>query len=145
MKTTPVSNKMWSFKPYAQLGQGAFTVLLLAGVAAAQVPDLEREAPDLQARRAEYSQRKFGSSAEPRIKAWEQVRAMHPVSFQTPTAALTLQAAADHRTNSAAPSGVAGAFQVNAVIPAGVTPGSAVPMVLKVGSVASPVVYVAIR
>jgi photosystem II stability/assembly factor-like uncharacterized protein len=100
MKTTPVSKKTWSFKPYAQLGQRAFTVLLLAGVAAAQVPDLEREAPDLQARRAEYSQRKFGSSAEPRIKAWEQVRAMHPVSFQAPPGALTLQAAADHWTNS---------------------------------------------
>jgi uncharacterized protein (TIGR03437 family) len=45
----------------------------------------------------------------------------------------------------AAPSGVAGAFQVNAVVPPGVTPGSAVPVVLNVGGVSSPAVYVAIR
>src|SRR5258708_34310148 len=99
---------MLNLKPRASLGrrrmvtlppQFALTVLLLAGVADAQVPDLERETPDLQARRAEYAQRKFGSSAEARIKAWEQVRSMHPVSFQAPPGARTLHAPADHWTN----------------------------------------------
>jgi uncharacterized protein (TIGR03437 family) len=45
----------------------------------------------------------------------------------------------------AAPQGVAGAFQVNVQIPAGVNPGSAVPVILKVGGVASPVVFMAIK
>jgi uncharacterized protein (TIGR03437 family) len=45
----------------------------------------------------------------------------------------------------AAPSAVAGAFQVNVQIPAGVVPGAAVPVVLKVGAVSSPVVYLAVK
>ena len=36
-----------------------------------------------------------------------------------------------------APQAVAGVTQINAVVPAGVTPGSAVPVVVKVGNVAS--------
>src|SRR5260370_30438622 len=98
---------MPNLKPRASLGRRritlpthcALTVLLLAGVAAAQVPDLERETPDLQARRAEHSQRKFGSSAEARVKACEQVRSMHPVSFEAPPGTRTLQAPADHCLN----------------------------------------------
>ena len=45
----------------------------------------------------------------------------------------------------AAPSAVARAFQVNAQIPAGVSPGPAVPVVLKIGSASSPPVNMAIR
>jgi uncharacterized protein (TIGR03437 family) len=45
----------------------------------------------------------------------------------------------------AAPSAVAGAFQVNAQIPAGLSPGVAVPVVLKVGNVSSPPVSMAVR
>jgi uncharacterized protein (TIGR03437 family) len=45
----------------------------------------------------------------------------------------------------AAPSAVAGAFQVNVQIPAGVAPGAAVPVVLKVGAVSSPPVYLAVK
>jgi uncharacterized protein (TIGR03437 family) len=45
----------------------------------------------------------------------------------------------------AVPGGVAGALQVNVQIPAGVASGSAVPVVLTIGGVASPVVYMAVR
>jgi uncharacterized protein (TIGR03437 family) len=45
----------------------------------------------------------------------------------------------------AVPSGVAGALQVNVQVPAGVASGSAVPVILTVGGVASPTVYMAVR
>jgi uncharacterized protein (TIGR03437 family) len=45
----------------------------------------------------------------------------------------------------AAPGAVAGAFQINAQIPANVTPGQAVPVVLKVGAASSPTAYLAVR
>ena len=61
--------------------------------------DFEREPPDLQTRRAEYSQRKFGSSGQDRLNAWNQVRAMRPLSFQAPPGSPALQAAADQWTN----------------------------------------------
>jgi uncharacterized protein (TIGR03437 family) len=75
------------------------TVLLFASTAIAQDPDNDREPPDLQARRAEYARRKFGSSGQDRLSAWNQVRAMHPVSFKAPPGSPALQAAADQWTN----------------------------------------------
>ena len=74
-------------------------IVCTASVTAAQDPDSLKEPPDLQARRAEYLQRFVNVRAEDRVKAWQEVRAMRPVSFHGPRRADIPQASATQWTS----------------------------------------------
>jgi uncharacterized protein (TIGR03437 family) len=67
------------------------------------------------------------------------------LSWTTGTVSVTLGGQPAHVLFSGLAPTYAGLYQVNAIVPAGIAPGSDVPVVLSVGGVSSPPVSVAIH